>query len=140
MKTETDLLRAKKLLAGGASCALVKGEKYYVSERSGIAPMLEFIAKGIDLNGFSAADKIVGKAAAMLFVKAGVKEVYAEVLSEAGKKFLESHGINVSFGTLTGRIINRAGTGQCPMDECVAGIYDLDQGYAALKAKVERKN
>ncbi|MBQ9481796.1 MAG: DUF1893 domain-containing protein, partial [Clostridia bacterium] len=61
-----DISRAKKLLADSITCALVKGEEVYLSERSGIAPMMGFIGSEIDLAGFSAADKIVGKAAAML--------------------------------------------------------------------------
>ncbi len=35
--------------------------------------MLEFISKGTDFSEYSAADRIVGRAAAMLFVLAGVK-------------------------------------------------------------------
>ncbi|MBP5308209.1 MAG: DUF1893 domain-containing protein [Clostridia bacterium] len=132
----SDVTRARELLSGKVTCALVKGEKAYVSEKSGVAPMLSFIAEGIDLSGFSAADKIVGKASAMLFVKAGVRAVYAEVLSVAGREFLENAGVEVSFGALTERIINRAGTGQCPMEKCVEYISDAEEGYTALKNKI----
>ena len=131
-----DISRAKKLLAGSITCALVRGEEIYLSERSGIAPMMGFIGSEIDLAGFSAADKIVGKAAAMLFVKAGVREVYAEVLSVKGREFLESHGVKVEFGALVERIINRAGTGQCPMEESVENISDAETGYSVLKEKI----
>lgn len=133
---KTDILRARELLCGSATCVLVKGDAVYMSEKSGIAPMLGFIADRIDLRGFSVADRIVGKAAAMLFVKAGIAEVYAEVLSEGGKRFLESRGVPVSYGVLTGMIINRAGTGSCPMEAAVAGIDDVDKAYAALCEKV----
>ncbi len=38
---------------------------------------MEWLGSGMDFRGCAAADKIVGKASAMLFVLAGVKAVYA---------------------------------------------------------------
>ena len=38
--------------------------------------MMRFLAEGKELTDYSAADLIVGKAAAMLFVKAGIRAVY----------------------------------------------------------------
>ena len=79
---------------------------------------------------------IVGKAA-MLFVKAGVVRVHGKVMSEAGKRFLESHGIACTYDTLTERIINRAGDDICPMEKAVADINDAEAGYSALKRRIE---
>lgn len=132
----TDIDIAKSLLKKSVTCALVKDGTTYVSCKRGIAPMLGFIEDGINLSGFSVADRIVGKAAAMLFVKAGVTEVYAEVLSEAGKIYLEAHGIAVSYGKLTKEIINRSNSGICPMESAVLEIDDYEIGYITLKNKV----
>ena len=139
MKNMTDIEIAKELLARpGMTCVLCRGDAVYTSEKTGIAPMLGFLADGTELAGFSAADKIVGKAAAMLFVRAGVREVYGEVMSRAALPVLEKYGIPASFGTLTDSISNRAGNGICPMEETVAGIDSPAEAEAALRAKLAR--
>ena len=131
----TDIEAAKKNL-DGHTISLCKGEKVIVSNGRGVSPMIGFISAGADLNGYSVADKIVGKAAAMLFVKAGIKEVYAEVLSESGKEFLERNGVQTEYKILTERIINRAGTGVCPMEKTVENLSDVNEAYAAILAKL----
>ena len=50
--------------------------------------MMSSIADGVNLQGYSVADLIVGKAAAMLFVKCGIAGVYAKTLSQSGKAVL----------------------------------------------------
>ena len=97
--------------------------------------MMRFIAEGRDLNGYSAADVIVGKAVAMLFVKAGIREVYGEVTSEEGYAYLQERHIPCSYSTLTKKIINRKGDGICPMEQTVAELDDPEEGYNALKER-----
>lgn len=132
----TDLEKAKSLLVGDTTCVLVKGEEIITSNKNGIRPMMEFIKENLNLKGFSVADKIVGKAAAMLFRKAEIKEVYAEVLSVSALQFLEEAKIKVTYKTLTDKIINRTKTGMCPMEETVLKIEDFEEGYLALKNKI----
>ena len=76
--------------------------------------MMKFIGMGKDLKGYSAADMIVGKAAAMLFVKAGICAVHGKVMSEAASEYLEAHHIPHSYDKLTEQIINRTGDNICP--------------------------
>lgn len=132
----TDLQRAAKAL-GNHSLCLCKGETLLFSDSKGIAPMMHFLAEGKDLAGYSAADIVVGKAAAMLFVKAGVCAVHAVVLSRAGKAFLERHGVHCTWETLCSHITNRNGDGLCPMEQTVAAIEESEQGYTALLKKTE---
>lgn len=107
-----------------------------IDDGRGISPMMKFIAADRDLRGYCAADIIVGKAAAMLFAKAGIAEVYGETMSEAGARFLKSRGIPFSYGTLTEKIMNRKGDDICPMEKTVKNIYDPEEAYLALKQKV----
>ena len=100
--------------------------------------MLELIEAGKHLSGYSAADKVVGRAAAALFIKCGIKEVYARVLSIGGKELLDTYGIPCTYDTLIDRIINRKGTDICPMEKAVHGIDDIDGMYAAIKSEYER--
>lgn len=131
-----DVALAKSNLAGH-SIALCKEGELLTSDGRGVSPMIDFLQDGIDLSGYSVADKIVGKAAAMLFVKAGIKEVYAEILSVSGKNFLEEHGINVGYETLAEKIINRTGDDICPMEKTVADIIDPEEGYEAIRNKLK---
>lgn len=132
----SDLENAKNLLKNeGYTCVLCKGAQLYASRSTGISPMLDFLEENTDLNGFSAADKIVGKAAAMLFALAGVTELYAEVLSRNAVSVLETYGIRYSYGILTERIINRRGDGICPMEETVAETTNLQEAFYALLQK-----
>ena len=97
--------------------------------------MLDLLSEEVDLKGFSAADKIVGKAAALLFVLAGVRAVYGEVMSEAGLQVLQKHQVPCSYSTLAPYIINRKGDGICPMEETVQTISDPKAAFHALLEK-----
>ena len=134
-----DLSKAKELLkAGGITCALVAGDYEFISNRNGIAPLLELLDDGVDKSGGSVADKIVGKAAALLYALMGVKRVYAEVLSEAGRETLLAHGVEVEYGTLTDKILNRTGDGPCPMENAVKDCSDPIEAKKILTATLER--
>jgi len=121
----------------GHSIALCKNGEILTDDGRGISPMMKYISSGRKLSGYSAADVIVGKAAAILFVKAGIVCVHGKTMSEAGKAFLEAHGIPCTCDILTERIINRSGTDICPMEKAVADISDIEAGYSALKAQIE---
>ena len=132
----TDIEIAVNNLSGHSVCLCRNGE-YFTDDGRGISPMMGFIAEGRELHGYSAADVIVGKAAAMLFVKAGIVCVHGEVMSESGKLYLEKHGIPCTYDTLTEQIINREGTDICPMEKTVADIDDAETGYDMLKKRLE---
>ena len=136
-----DIVKAKEILKQGHTCVLVKGDKHLISDDSGISPVMNWIKQNKNLEGFSVADKIVGKAVALLFVKVGVKEVFAEVLSKSAKSVLGGHKIPYSCELETEKIINRAGTGICPMEQCVEKIDDCEEAYVALQNKlIELRN
>jgi len=82
------------------------------------------------------ADKVVGKAAAMLFIKGKVKELYAAIISEHACAVLDSNNVPYTFGEKVPYIINRANTGMCPMETTVLGVDDVDEAYIILKGKV----
>lgn len=133
----TDLQRAKTLLQDkNYTCVLCKGEEVYTSTERGVKPLVELLDSSENLNGFSAADKIVGKAAAMLYVLLGVKEVYAQVLSRVGAEFFSKYKIAYECGELTENIINRNGDGICPMEKAVQEIDDPVLGAKAIKNKL----
>ncbi len=127
----TDIEIARTKLEGHSICLCRNGE-YFNDDGRGITTMMRFIAEGRDMKGYSAADKIVGKAAAILFIKAGIVSVHGSTMSESGKNFLESHNIHCTYDVLTEKIINRSGTDICPMEKAVADTDDIDTGYILL--------
>lgn len=135
----SDLIRAKALLRENESytCVLCRKDVLYTDEQKGIAPMMSFLEQGICLQDFSAADRIVGKAAALLFVLAGVRAVYAQVLSESGMRVLVQHGVTFEYDTLTPAIINRQGTGLCPMEQAVRDVDSPAQARQAIRTEME---
>ena len=131
----TDLQIAKNNLAGHTIC-LCKDGKCLFSNKRGISPMMDFIAEGVMLSAYSVADLIVGKATAMLFVKSGIKAVFAKTISQSAKNFLQMHGVQCEYETLAQNIINREGTDICPMEKAVLETDDVEEGYLILKAKL----
>ena len=132
----TDIELAKTNLNGHSICLCRDGE-IITDDGRGISPMMKFIAEGKVLTGYSAADLIVGKATAMLFVKAGIVCVHGKTMSESGKAYLDTHGIPCTYDILTEKIINRQGTDICPMEKAVMNIDDTEKGYEALRIRLE---
>lgn len=132
----TDLERAINALHGHSVC-LCRGDALIAKDGKGVSPLLELISEEKELCGWSAADMVVGKAAAMLFVTLGVKAVYGRVMSQSGRDYLTERGIEHSYDILADRIVNRLGTGLCPMEQAVFDIDDPEQGYCAICQTVE---
>ena len=108
----------------------------YFSFDSGIRPVIDRINEKEDyFKGLEVADKIIGKASAMLLSLSGVKKVHAVVLSQAGKDIFDKYDVEYSFDELTDYIVNRKGDGMCPMEMTVKDIDDLREAYEALKKK-----
>ena len=118
------------------NCSIVASNGY-VSFASGIKPLIEKLNEDLYyFKSLEVADKVVGKAAAMLFVLSGVKKVYAHVLSKAGEKILKENNIEYEYGQLVENIINRSGDDICPMEKTVKDIDDYNEAYIALKNKI----
>ena len=132
------LNKVKEMLLNGeyTFVAMVDGN-IITSTKRGISPMMQLIAENISMKNAYIADKIVGKAVAMLFIKENVKEVYADTLSTSALEILNKYNIKTSYGTLTEKIINRDGTDICPMEKTVEHISDVNEAYDALKQKLE---
>lgn len=136
MKAETDLAKACRMLKDQRlTCALVLGDLVYISRERGVKPLLECYYEKKMPDGFSAADKVVGKAAAFLYVLLGVKEVYADVLSSPALAVFQMYGIKASYGQLADAIKNRAGTGFCPMETAVLSVTDPAEALEEIEKK-----
>ncbi len=131
---DAELNRAKALLEdGGYTCVLLQGTQVHTSTQRGVKPLLDLLDQGADVRGFSAADKVVGKATALLYCLLGVRAVYAPVVSSAAAQVLEQHGIQLVCGEIAGFIWNRRRTGPCPMETAVRDIPDPETALAAVR-------
>jgi hypothetical protein len=135
----SNLQIAKNLFTKGKySCVLVKGESVICSFDKGVAPLIDIIQKSGNLSGYSAADKIVGKAAALLYVYMGVREVYADVMSHPAVEIFRKNNILIEYDTLTENIQNRVRDGICPIEFCVSAINSPIAAYETLREKLQK--
>lgn len=133
--------KAREILElGGYTCVLRKGETVYTATERGVKPLVRWLTEGTNVDCFSAADKVVGKATAYLYVLLGVKEVYAHVMSRSAAEVLEKHGITAEQDKLVENIINRQGTGICPFEAAVLGIDTPEEALTAIRAKMAEMN
>lgn len=91
------------------------------------------------LRGGMIADKVIGSGAALLLIKAGVAEVYAEVMSERAMSLLLSQGIKTSAGHVVPHIINRAGTGICPVEQLTAHTDSPDEAFMLIEQFMKKQ-
>ncbi|MBQ6711639.1 MAG: DUF1893 domain-containing protein [Clostridia bacterium] len=134
----TDLEKARALLAQeGCTCVLCLDGRTVTSHRRGVAPLLALLESGENYSGFSAADKVIGKATALLYRLLGVKAVWAAVISESAIRALEAGGIEAHWERSVPHIINRAGTGPCPMEAATAAIDDPQEALEAVRTALK---
>ncbi len=128
---------AELLKSQNYTCVLYNGIHTFTSKERGVKPLLQWLNEDFSGKGFSAADRVVGKAAAFLYVLLGIKEMHAVVISEAAVATLLKYKITVSYDTLAKTIINRSGTGLCPMEQITLPIEDPREALVAIKAKIK---
>ncbi len=114
----------------GCSCVIYAHGATTICHERGVKDLLRILKHDPDLlAGSMIADKVVGKGAAAIMVLGGVKAVYADVISRPALDMLASAPIDVSYGECVANIINRAGTGVCPVEalcrDCATAIECL---------------
>ena len=104
-----------------------------VSDDRGVAPLMKLIKEDrSQLLNSMVADKVIGKAAALLMVYAGVKEVYTPIISEPAVNVFKNHNIKISYDKLVARITNRKGDGLCPMETLCLHIDNPEEAFVQL--------
>lgn len=123
-----------------ASCVILRENREpYISGEIGIKPLMVCLRK--DKNAFSSsviADKVIGKAAALMANLGKAEAVYGEVMSLGAEEFLKKKGIPYKYGTLVNYIENRTKTGKCPMELTVQEIDDPEEAFMALEKTIAK--
>jgi len=127
---------AKELLKMGEyACVIVKDRRIvYTSKDRGIYPLYEAgEILALDFRGAFLADKVIGKAAAMIAVEGGIQGIYGEVMSQHAIDFIESRGLQPEYHHHAPYIKNRDLDGMCPVETRAITTGD----YGELIRKVE---
>ncbi len=133
-----DLLKAKEmLLSNGYTCVLVKDDEIYHSFDRGVKPLLKLLDDKVKLDGFSAGDKVVGKATAFLYVIANVASVYAPVMSVGAIDVFKKYNVKYFCDKQVDFIVNRSGDGKCPMETAVLNVDNPQDALTAIKEKLK---
>lgn len=121
------------------SLVIAKGGRLLFDSRSwGINGLLQAVEKLKEkLHGSSVADRVVGRAAALLLASSRVKQVYALVISGEGLKVLNDNDIPVEHENLVPQILDREGKDVCPFERFSLTIRSLDEACDRLKAFAE---
>ncbi len=135
-----DLKLAKRTLKEkNLNLSIVKNGKILFETRSsGVIGLLQAIEElGKELIGSSVADRIVGRAAALLCTYSGVASVFSITMSEEGRKVLEDNQILFQFENRVPNILNYERTDLCPFEKLTAGLTNPSEAYEKIKNFVD---
>ena len=110
------------------SCVIANGDNIESFHQRGIKDLYELLHSNRSLlEGATIADKVIGKGAAALMIAGGVKEVYADVISEPAMELFKQYSIKVKYDKRVANIINRRGDGICPVEERCAECKTIEE-------------
>ncbi len=128
------------LLDHGYTCVICKDDEVMTFTERGVKPLLSLLDSGKSLKGYSAADKVVGRASAMLYVLLGVDEVYAPIMSTGAVNVLSEHDIKEYHDDEVDMIINRQGNGMCPMEDAVKDSRTAEDALSRIRIRLSELN
>lgn len=135
------LAQAREMIvAETATCIVIRGGAIVrTGSGRGVKPLLAVYESEPELlQGAILADKIIGKAAAMIAVLSGVQRVFALTMSAAAREYLTEHDIPCTCSCEVEMIQNRTGDGLCPLEQSVLTLTDPEEGYHALKDTIRQ--
>ena len=105
-------------------------KEYYQNRINDIKDILK--KDETSLKGAIIADKVIGKAASSILAVAGVKAIYADVMSKYAIPVLEENGIRFEYAKLVDYIENNDKTGMCPMESKYKGEKEISVIYKEM--------
>lgn len=125
-----DIIKAKDyLLNNKLSVVIVRdGKVIEESQGRGIKPLFDiYTTRKEILPGSTVADKVIGKAAAMILVNGRIKALYAELISDAAIEVLKDTDIVFEYSKRVSMILNREGNGMCPIEKISSMTEDINK-------------
>jgi len=131
---------AKELLeTHEAACIILRdGEIIFTHVGIGVKPLLAFMEKPIDerSGNLTLVDKVIGKAALLMAVKLGIRNIYTPLVSEEALDAAKVHGVRIDALETVPYIINRTNDGKCPLEQSVTGVYDPEEAFVKIKQAI----
>lgn len=125
----------KKFNDESLTCLIYNDDIIYTSKDKGLKPLIYIVENKVNLYGYNAIDKIVGNAAAVIYVKIGVKSVHSPVLSKSAFETLKKYNIEVTYDQLVDCILNKEKTNPGPFEVLIANAKTLDEAYTLILNK-----
>jgi hypothetical protein len=119
--------------------AIVKdGKAIYKSRDRGIGPLYFAVNEMKEnLKGSSVADRVTGRAAAMLYEYAQIKELHTTLISENALSVLDKTPIKYEYLSFAPYIKNRDKTGMCPIENLSLKAKDVSALQESIKIFLE---
>jgi tripeptide aminopeptidase len=138
--TPREQLVQTTIRSGAASlCAADDETLVYCETGRGINPLLAAVErerssahKPLDWG-----DKLVGRAAGLLLVLTTPRSVFAGTISSGAAEVLHAAGIPFTYDVLIPDVLNREGTGPCPMEAAVRDVVDPAEAFRTLERTVQ---
>ena len=86
------------------------------------------------------ADKIIGRAAALLILYSNPSEIHAGVITTKARELLEAKQVKVYQASEVSAIKEKDGRIYCPFEAMVQGLNDPEETYLAIVAKIKSFN
>lgn len=117
------------------TCLIYNDDTIYTSKDRGLKPLIYIVENKVDLCGYNAIDKIVGNAAAIIYVKIGIESVHTPVLSKSAFETFKKYNIEVTYDELVDCILNKEKTNPGPFEVLIADAKTLDEAYTLIVNK-----
>jgi hypothetical protein len=118
MKADQELAKFH-LVENDCTLAFAKnGKVIYDSHERGIRPMYEALKAEVNLKGAVLADRVIGRAAAMLALSAGIKSIHTFVVSESALDVCRKKGFDkIAYEEVSPYVMNRTQDDLCPIEK-----------------------
>ncbi len=138
----TDIEIAKQKLQSDSLAFVIakNGEILRTGTQNGVSELIDAVETlGDAAHNAVLADKIVGKAVAMVARTAQIRQVYSPLMSQAACDALTVDKIPYEYERLVPLILNKRNDGLCPMEQLTLPIADPSEAVAALRNFVRRR-
>lgn len=127
--------KAKEILENeNRTFVLINDTTIHTSDLKGIKPMYLAVTTRQELTqGGVVADRVIGKAAALLAVYGGITSIFALLTTHGAIKVCRENQIDISYTKVVDAIQNRDKTGLCPMEQIAADTNNPEQIVLRIK-------
>jgi|GEM_PF-684066 len=120
--------------ASDYACLIIKDdEEVFSSTARGILPIVQGVSK---MKGAYLADKVVGRAAALICVHGGILATYANIMTESAAEVFAEYGILFEADEIIEAVRNRDDTDFCPMEKLGAELSCPKQALGKVAMKL----